>query len=101
PSSLAKFYGELSHRVNIDKIDGFQLIQHTIDKIEIRAAVDKDLRDTDPSIEKIFSVLQQCFKDKFGSNIEMHIKKVKKFKPQTPSVVSKVDKSKIKKKIYI
>ncbi len=101
PSSLAKFYGELSLRIDTDKIDGFQLIQQRIDKIEIRVLIEKDLRNTAPSIEEIFSVLQKRFKDKFGSNIKINVKEIKTYKPQTPSIVSKVDKSKIKKKLYI
>lgn len=101
PSSLARFFGEISDTLDIDKIERFQMVQYKIDEIEILTAVDKDLRGTDPSVEKIFSTIQKRFKEKFGPNIKIKVKEVDRFKPHTLDVISKVDMSKVKKKIYI
>lgn len=101
PSSISEFFDEISQRLNIDKIERFQLVQHKIDKIDILAAVDNDLRDTDPSVDKIFSMIKECFNEKFGSNIDINVRERGKFKPHTPGIISKVDRSKIKDKIYI
>lgn len=100
PSSLTNFFGEVSSKVNIDKIERFQIVQHKIDEIEIFAAVSTKIKDNDISIEKIFATISNSFKEKYGSTIKINVKKTHHFKPHTPGVISRVDKNKIKRIAY-
>ncbi|UCD12950.1 MAG: phenylacetate--CoA ligase family protein [Thermoplasmatales archaeon] len=100
PSTLDEFIGELYRSFNLDCIERFQIIQPRINKIEIYAVIDNELRNTFP-IEKLFSEIQHSFQEKFGSDIEVNVKEIDKIKPHTAGVISKVDRGKIKKKKYI
>ena len=73
-----------------------RVIQHDINKIEIQAVINEKLRDVGPSVEEIFSVLKQGFREKFGSNIEILTKEVKKIDRKKPRIISKVDRNMIK-----
>ena len=53
------------------------------------------------SLEKIFSTIRKEFKDKFGSELEIDFKETDYFEPHIPGIVSKIDKSQIKKKKYV
>ncbi len=101
PSSLENFFGEVSSKVNIDKIERFQIVQREIDEIEIFAAVDTKIRDNDISLEKIFATVSNSFKEKYGLTVEVKVKEKRHFKPHTPGVISRVDKNKIKRKAYV
>lgn len=101
PSTLDEFIGELSCSFNIDCIERFQIIQPRINKIEIFAVLDSELRNTDLPVDKLFSEIQHRFQERFGLDIEVNVKEVDKIKPHTAGIISKVDRSKIKKKTYI
>ena len=101
PSTIANFYGGISQQVDTDKIEGFQLIQHSMDKIEINVLIDKDMKTSPPPNDKIFQTIKNNFQDTFGPNLNVIVKEKKKFEQHSPSVISKVDKTKIKKKIYV
>lgn len=101
PSSISKFFGEISEKIDITKIQRSQIIQHKLNKFEMVVLVDNETRKTTPPLEKIFSTIQEGFREKFGPNIDIDFKETDYFKPHTPGIVSKIDKSKIKKKIYV
>jgi len=101
PLSLSMFFDEIAGKYGIDKIERFQMIQHKIDHIEIRAKINDELRNTGPSVDTIFSTIQQRFKEQYGPHLTISVKEREQFKPHTPAIISKVDKSTIKKKIYI
>jgi phenylacetate-CoA ligase len=101
PSSIAMFFGELSEKINITKLKRSQIIQHKLNKFEIIALVDHDLRGKKPSVEKIFSTIKEDFRKKFGSDIDIDIRETDYFEDHIPGIVSKIDKSQIKNKIYI
>lgn len=101
PYSFSETIGEISQKIDINKIERFQMIQHKIDKVEILVKVDSKLRDTEPSLDKIMSVIEKSFKEKLGSNIDVKVREKKRFKPHTPGIISKVDKNRVTKKIYI
>jgi len=101
PSSISKFFGEISEKIDITKIQRSQIIQHKLNKFEIRVLVDKETRNTTPSLEKIFSTIRDGFREKFGSDIDIDFKETDYFKPHAPGIVSKIDKSNIEKKTYV
>lgn len=101
PSSISNFFGEISEKIDITKIQRSQIIQHKLNKFEMVVLIDNETRKTTPSLEKIFSTIQEGFREKFGSDIDIDFKETDCFKPHTPGIVSKIDKSKIKKKIYV
>jgi len=101
PSTLDEFFSETYWRFDIENIERLQIVQHRRDNIEILAVVDHNLRNNNPSVEKVFTIIRECFKERFGSDIEIKIKEVKNLKPHIAGFISKVDISKIKKKKYI
>ena len=101
PSSISSFYGKISEQINMDKIDGFQLIQHSLHDFEIFLLIDKDMRNTPPSPEKIFKTIKKNFEETFGSDNKVCVKEKKEIKQHTPSIISEVDKTRIKNKIYV
>ena len=101
PSSLSRFFGEISEKINITKLKRSQLIQHKINKLEMVTLINNDLRNTKPSLEEIFSTIRKEFKAKYGSDIDIEFSETDYFEPHIPGIVSKIDKSKIKKKIYV
>lgn len=101
PSSFGNFWGELANKINMDKIDDYQLIQHEIDKIEILIKIDEEFRNTDPSVEKILTKIKQSYKERFGSDVDLIVTEVEDFKPNTSVIISKVDKNCIKEKMYV
>ena len=86
---------------DIDNIERFQIIQHTINKIEILAVLNKDMKNVGIPKDKAFLIIKNKFKEKFGTNIKVNVREVDLIKPHTPGVVSKVDRSSIKKKKYV
>jgi len=62
---------------------------------------DKEFRDTPPSLEKIFNKIKKSFEETFGPNINVSVKEKKEIKQHTPSIISEVDKTKIKNRIYV
>ncbi len=96
PSSFGDIFGRILYELKTNKLKDVRVIQHDLNKIEIQAVIDEKLRDVGPSVEEIFSVLKQGFIEKFGSNIEIMTKEVKKIDRKKPRIISKVDRNKIK-----
>lgn len=101
PSSLSRFLGEISEKIDITKLKRSQIIQHKLNKLEMVTLINNDLRNTKPSVEKIFSTIRDEFKREYGSDIDIDFKETDYFEPHIPGIVSKIDKNKIKKKKYV
>jgi phenylacetate-CoA ligase len=101
PLSLSMFFDEIAGTYDIDKIERFQMIQHKIDSIEIRVKINDELRNIGPPVDTIFSTIQQRFKEQYGPHLIIRVNEREQFEPHTPTIISKVDKSTMKKKIYI
>jgi len=76
-------------------------MQHSFKKFEIRVVIDEKLRNKDPSIEKIFLIIENGFHEKVGLDVEIVIKEVTKIDKKLPRIVTKVDKNKFKIKRYV
>ena len=101
PYTIDEFIGDLYFNYDIDNIERFQIIQHTKNKIEILAVLNKDMKNIGIPKDKAFLIIKNKFIEKFGTNIKVNVREVDLIKPHTPGVVSKVDRSGIKKKKYV
>lgn len=96
PSSFGDIFGKILYELKTNKLKNVRIIQHSLSKIEIQAVIDEDLREIGPSVEEIFSVIKDGFKEKIGSDVEFIAKEVKNIDTNKPRIISKVDPSKIK-----
>ncbi len=96
PSSFGDIFGKILYELKTNKLKNVRIIQHSLSKIEIQALIDENLRDRGPSVEQIFSVIKNGFKEKIGDNVEFITKEVKNIDKNKPRIISKVDPSKIK-----
>jgi len=63
--------------------------------------VDEKLRNTAPSLDKIFFVIEQGLREKIGPDIEISTREVKKISKQEPRVVTKINRDKFKVTGYV
>ena len=101
PSSLGEIFSRILYELKTNKIRNARVIQHSLKKIEVQVVIDEKLRKQGPSVEEIFSVLKQGLHEKLGSQVEILTREVKKIDKTKPSIISKVDQSKIKITGYI
>ena len=101
PSSITQIFSRILYELKTNKVIDLQVIQHSFKKIEIRAVIDEKLRNKDPSIEKIFSIIKNGFQEKVGPDVEIMIKEVTKIDKKLPRIVTKIDKNKFKIKRYV
>lgn len=92
PSAITGIPGKLMHELNTDKIQQFQIIQHTLDHIEILVVIDPELRDHGVPTTTILTELQKRYHEKIGKHIDITVKEVDKIHKDTqvetpPSVV--------------
>jgi phenylacetate-CoA ligase len=80
--------------LNTRKVIQFQIVQKKIDEIDFLMVFDKDLKNKAPSKEKIFKKIEEAYRDKVGSDVQLNFKEVDEIKsePGKPPllVVSKV-----------
>jgi len=101
PSSIADIHGRLLYVLKTNKVQQTYIIQHSLDHIEIKLVIDKKLKEKKPSINEIFSLLRDGYKEKIGEDVKIDIKEVKKISKKGPRIITKVDKSKFEIKEYI
>ncbi|HEC89008.1 MAG TPA: phenylacetate--CoA ligase family protein [Thermoplasmatales archaeon] len=63
-------------KYNSYKIKQFQIIQHTIDTIEILVVIDEKLRNIGPPVELLLKEIQENFKRKVGADINIKVREV-------------------------
>jgi phenylacetate-coenzyme A ligase PaaK-like adenylate-forming protein len=96
PSSFGEIFSKILYELKTNKLKNVRIIQHSLSKIEIQVVIDENLREKGPSVEKIFSVIEDGFKEKIGKDVEFVTKEVKNIDKSRPRIISKVDPSKIK-----
>lgn len=77
PPSEFLFITKVLTDLNTFKIKKYQIIQKTLDEIEILLVVDEDLRQTPPSLELISEKIKKTYEEKVGSDVKITIKEVK------------------------
>ncbi|NIA10146.1 MAG: hypothetical protein GWP10_10590, partial [Nitrospiraceae bacterium] len=80
PSSITGIPGKVMHELGTDKIQQFQIIQKSMDKVEIHLVIDETLRDVGPGVDEIFRLLKEKYQQKFGDGVEVVVKEVKEIK---------------------
>jgi len=96
PASFGDIFGKILYELKTNKLKNVRIIQHSLSKIEIQVVIDENLREKGPSVEKIFSVIEDGFKEKIGKDVEFVTKEVKNIDKNKPRINSKVDPSKIR-----
>ena len=83
-----------------DKILQYQVVQQTLEKIDILVVINEELRDKPPSIDILFKEILKEYEKVFGDTFQFEIKEVKKvigadnpIKPP-PIILSKLNKGK-------
>ena len=76
PSAFTGIPHKVMHNLKTDKINRFQIIQQSINEVEILIVIDEDSRNVGPSIDKIKQELQKAFEKKLGEGIKITVKEV-------------------------
>jgi len=95
PLSITGIPGEVMKKFGTDKIRQFQIVQESLDEINVFIVIDEKLRDVGASVEKLFDEIRDECKKKIGDGVEINVVEVdsvKKDGDMPPSVViSKVN----------
>ena len=95
PLSITGIPGEVMKKLDTNKIKQFQIIQESPTELNVLIVVDEELRNTGPSIEKIFEEIKNECTKKLGDEIEVNVMEVESIESRgdlPPSVViSKVN----------
>lgn len=97
PDAINDVVGKVLFQLKTDKIDRIQIVQESLNRIEILVMIDKEKRDVGSAIEKLFDELKIEYQKIFGSEMEIEIKEVTKLRSEdesgivTPGILSKID----------
>lgn len=100
PDQLSHIAGKVMFDLKTDKISRIQVVQESLDKIEILVIIDESMKNIPPSVEKLFNELQSGYKKLLGSEITIEVKEVTKLRGEesnpesTPGILSKIDPNK-------
>ncbi|MCX6666133.1 MAG: hypothetical protein NT038_08785 [Euryarchaeota archaeon] len=82
------------------KVKQFQIIQKSIDDIDILLEIDDELRDIDPSVKLIIDRIKEAYEKMVGPQVQINVKEVDEIKSNSekpsPIVISHVSLEKIK-----
>ena len=95
-SSLTSIFSRLLYDLKTSKIRDMKIVQENLERITISVVVDESLRDQEPSLDLIFSVFQQGFKEKFGKSVSVNCQEVDAVGRDEPRIVSHVDPASLK-----
>ncbi|MEM4258289.1 MAG: hypothetical protein QXL17_03955 [Candidatus Thermoplasmatota archaeon] len=100
PFSITGIPHKVMHQFNTDKIQQFQIVQHSVHDVEILVVIDDQQRGIGPKLDDIYAELKKQFEQKFGAGVSVTIREVDAIlnvRPGTitppPIVISKVHRS--------
>lgn len=96
PASFGEIFSKILYELKTSMLRDVRVIQNSLTNIEIHIVIDEKLRKEGPSVEALFSLLKEGFKEKLGSAVEIQIQEVKKIDKDHPRIISKVDVNKMK-----
>jgi len=76
PLSLTGIPNHVMQYFKSELIQQFQIIQRKIDEIEVLIVINKDSKERETFIKKIFDELEKRFEEKLGKNIHVKIRRV-------------------------
>jgi hypothetical protein len=95
PSSFSEIYSKLLYEMKTNKVINTKIIQHDLTALEIQVVIDKNLRNTGPSVEEIFQFIQKGFEEKTGPEVTVSVTEVPSVDTSLgPRIISQVDKKK-------
>jgi len=94
PSSITQIFSKILYELKTNKVVDLQVIQYDFKNIEVKVVFDKKLRNKSPSNKKVFSLIEEGFKEKMGSDIKIGIKEVGKINRKDSRIITKIDRNK-------
>ena len=80
PPGAFCFIEPVLHELNTFKVLQYQIIQKSLNEIEILVVIDEDLRNVGPSVDVIFEKIEKKYKDKVGPDVKIEVKEVNEIK---------------------
>lgn len=99
PSVFAEIFSPVIYELKSERLRATKIIQHSLNKVEIRVVLDDKLRDV--SDKEILEIIERGFIKKMGESLNIEVKKVKKISRKKPTVLSRIDPNIFKKLKYI
>jgi phenylacetate-CoA ligase len=100
PFAITGIPNKVMHAFKTDKIQQFQIIQHSVSEVEVLLVIDEEQRTIGPKLEDIYAEMKNQFEKKFGAGVHVSVREVKEIthvRPGTitppPIVISKVHSS--------
>jgi len=97
PDALAEVPGKVMYMLKTEKIDRIQIVQNSLNKIEVLVIINEAERNVGASVEAFLNQLKVEYGKLFGSEVELEVKEVKKLiseegrEDSTPGILSRVD----------
>lgn len=95
PAQSFELVSLVLRKLGTNKVKQFQIIQHSLDEIEILINIDEEQRDIGPSVDLIIKKIKETYEEKCGLKKEIYIREVDKIKSPInkpePFVISKVN----------
>lgn len=79
-------------KFNCYKIKQFQIIQHTLNHIEILVVLDKKQKKVEVTDEEVLNELHKQFSEKIGNNVEIKITQTNEIQEDEKIIVTKIKK---------
>ena len=98
PSVFAEIFSPLIYRLKTNRVKATKVIQHSLDRLEIRVVLDE--KNVDVGDDEIMAEIEKNFR-KYMGDIEMIIRKVKRISRKTPTVLTKVNPEKLPRLKYL
>lgn len=76
PFTLTGIPHKVMHQLNTEKVQQFQIIQQSLNKIDILIVIDENLRNVGPKVEEIFEEMKKQFEKKIGLKVKINVKEV-------------------------
>jgi len=101
PSTISEIFGKVVYEYRTRMFKGIQIVQHNLNKIEVKAVINHGLKES-IQVKDLFSMTVDGFYEKIGSDsdVDVTVKEVKKI-DKGGYIVSKIDKDKFDKKVYL
>ena len=97
PLSITGILHTAIHRFHTDKIQQFQIIQHSMKELDVLIVIDEQLRKVGPTVNELFEEIRREYMKKIGNGIKINVREVDKIKTvrarsptPPPVVISKV-----------
>ncbi|KAA0010981.1 MAG: hypothetical protein FE041_04745 [Thermoplasmata archaeon] len=82
PSSITGIPAKVMEKLGTKKLLQFQIIQKSLEEVDVLIVIDQKLRNVGPSVEMICNELKKKFEERFGGEIEVNVKEVSEIKKE-------------------